>query len=125
MSRLARFTLVGAAGTAMHFAVLWLLVRLQVGVVVATTAGAIAGALVNYALNRRYTFQSHAAHRVTAPRYYLLVLGLWGLNAGLMGLLVDGGRWHYLAAQGVATATCFVVHFVGSRNWVFREQGHG
>ncbi|GLS04009.1 hypothetical protein GCM10007860_11550 [Chitiniphilus shinanonensis] len=121
MKQLVRFTLVGATGTAAHFAVLWLLVRLGMPVVGASTVGMIAGALVNYLLNRAYTFESRQAHRVTAPRYYALVLGLWGLNALLMALMVDAWRWHYLLAQAISTVVCFVAHYLGSRAWVFRH----
>ncbi|XZG70661.1 GtrA family protein [Chitinibacteraceae bacterium HSL-7] len=125
MKQLIVFTAVGATGTLLHFAVLSALMQFDVPVTLATTAGAIAGAAINYVLNHRYTFAGQASHRRAAPRYYALVLLLWALNAGLMALLVDQLHWHYLAAQVVATVVCFVVHYLASRSWVFRESQHG
>ena len=57
ISRFLRFALVGIFGTAAHYTVLVSLVEVYgVPVLFATTAGFLTGALVNYILNRRFTF---------------------------------------------------------------------
>ena len=45
------------------------------GAVAASTLGAIAGALVNYSLNHRFTFASDKAHRQALPRFAVVAVG--------------------------------------------------
>ena len=62
-----RYAIAGAAGTAVHYLVLIALVQgASVAAVPASTAGAVAGALVNYRLNHRYTFESDRSHATAA-----------------------------------------------------------
>src|SRR5262245_8016411 len=67
------FAAVGAVGTAAHFAVLVLLVEaLDFSPAAATTVGFVCGAVVNYALNRRFTFVSARSHRAALPQFLLV-----------------------------------------------------
>ena len=94
-----RYAGAGAIGTAAHYALLIGLVQLaHMGAVAASTAGAVTGALVNYALNHRYTFASARRHRDAMPRFLLVaILGI-ALNALVM-VAVLAHRRHPLSRR--------------------------
>jgi putative flippase GtrA len=115
-----RYLLVGAAATAVHYAVLILLVELG-GAPAAPSAavGATAGALSAYAGNRHFTFVARATHAQALPRF---------LSVAVFGVVVSGAVvWaatelagvHYLAAQAIATALVLWTGFVLNRRWTF------
>ena len=115
-----RYAAAGAIGTAAQFAILAGLVQLaRADAVAASTAGAIAGALVNYALNHRFTFASRREHRIALPRYCAVAgVGIL-LNAAVLAAMLAFVRLHYLAAQIVATGVVLVAGFVANRRWTF------
>ena len=85
-----RYAGAGAIGTALHYAMLIGLVQLaRIDAVVASTAGAIAGAIVNYVLNHRFTFASDRA----AP-------------AGAAALCADRRRGHRAQRAGDGRRAC-------------------
>jgi putative flippase GtrA len=110
----------GAAGTAAHFAVLAALVQFaDTGAVAASTAGAIAGAIINYALNHRFTFASRRTHRVALPRFLAVAVAGILLNAAVVAAMLAVVRPHYLVAQVVATGTVLIAGFLANRRWTF------
>jgi putative flippase GtrA len=114
------FAAVGAVGTAAHFAVLIMLVQ-SAGwpPAIATTAGFLVGAAVNYGLNYHLTFQSHARHAVALPRFLAIALASMLLNVAIVWLLVHWQTLHYLLGQVVATSVVLVVNFVANRALTF------
>jgi putative flippase GtrA len=115
-----RYALVGAVGTAAHYALLIALVQAGgVAPVPASTAGAILGAILNYVLNHRYTFASRRRHRVALPRFATLAVFGTVLNAALLAGLVNGLGMHYLIAQLLATLAVLGVTYLGNRTWTF------
>jgi putative flippase GtrA len=115
-----RYAGAGAVGTALHYAILVGLVQLaRLDAVVASTAGAVAGALVNYALNHRYTFASGRAHREALPRFALVALLGIALNALVMTAVLVLAGPHYLVAQVAATAAVLAAGFLANRAWTF------
>ena len=115
-----RYAGAGAAGTGLHYAVLIALVQLaRVDAVVASTAGAVAGALVNYTLNHRYTFASGRAHRHALPRFALVAAAGIVLNALVMAAVLAFAGPHYLVAQVVATGTVLAAGYLANRAWTF------
>jgi len=115
-----RYAGAGALGTALHYAVLIGLVQLaRLDAVLASTAGAIAGALVNYALNYRYTFASDRAHRRALPRFALVAIAGIVVNALVMAAMLAFAGPHYLVAQVVATATVLATGYLANRAWTF------
>ena len=115
-----RYAGAGAVGTAFHYAVLIALVQLaHTGAVAASTAGALVGALVNYALNHRFTFASRKAHRVALPRFALIAAGGIALNALVLAAVLAVAGPHYLVAQVVATATVLAAGYLANRAWTF------
>jgi len=121
MAKLVRFTLVGAVGTGAHYAVLSLLVELfHVPVLAATTAGFTVGALVNYTLNRRFTFASDAKHSVALPKF-LAVAALGAVcNWLVVAWLLQHSDFHYLVVQLFATSVVLLWNFAANSLWTFR-----
>lgn len=118
------FAVVGGVSTACHFATLWTLHQpLAVNLIVATTAGYLVGAVVNYLLNRRFTFAtSRTAHQAAVPRFATVVLMGMALNAGIMAALAYlAPGVNFLLRQCVATGIVLVFNFVLNRHWTFRD----
>jgi putative flippase GtrA len=115
-----RYAGTGAIGTAVHYAVLIGLVQLaRVDAVAGSTAGAFAGALVNYALNHRYTFASDRSHGHALPRFALIAAAGIALNALVMAAVLAFVGAHYLVAQVVATGTVLAAGYLANRAWTF------
>lgn len=116
------FTLVGGVGTAAHYAVLISMVSgMGINPVISTTAGFMAGMVINYLLNRRYTFFSRRAHREAFWRFVTVAFVGMLINSTAMAVFNLGLNIHYLAAQVMATALVLSWNFLGSRYWVFND----
>ncbi len=115
-----RYAGAGAIGTGFHYAVLIALVQFaHVGAVVASTAGAVAGATLNYALNHRFTFASRRAHGRAMPRYALVAITGIALNAIVVAAVLALAGPHYLVAQVIATFAVLAAGYVANRAWTF------
>jgi putative flippase GtrA len=120
LPQFVRYAGAGLIGTAAHYAVLVALVQgMQANVVVASTAGAIVGAGVNYALNHRFTFASRESHRRALPRFATVAAAGIALNALVLAAMLALVGPHYLAAQIVATLTVLVAGYLANRAWTF------
>jgi putative flippase GtrA len=76
MVKLIKFSAVGALGTLAHYSVLVSLVQLlSVNVLVASSTGAIVGALVNYFLNYKWTFNSNKRHSEAMAKFFVTAVG--------------------------------------------------
>ncbi len=117
-----RFAGVGAIGTLAHYVLLVMLVEtLRTNEVAASTAGATLGALVNYLLNRRYTFRSEKRHGEALTKFLIIAaLGLT-LNSLLMLIFVEILNIYYLLAQVFSTGLVLIWNFLGNRFWTFRD----
>lgn len=115
-----RFASIGAIATAVHYALLITLVRSGAATPpIATTVGFSLGALVNYLLNYRYTFESDKPHLDALPKFITTAL----CGAALNYLVVRAGialGQHYLIAQLGATALVLLWNFWVNRLWTFR-----
>ena len=93
---------------------------LAVEVVTASVGGFIAGALINYTLNRKLVFRSQRAHGEALPRFFAVAgVGLVG-NGILMSLLTYRLGIHYVIAQIATTAVLLLWHFGANALWTFR-----
>jgi putative flippase GtrA len=115
-----RFALVGGVGTSAHYAILIILVSgLHAHPVLGSTVGFLLGMIINYILNKSFTFSSTRAHREAFWRFVIVaVIGI-GINTSAMALLTIPLDFHYLLAQVLATALALSWNFFGSRHWVF------
>jgi putative flippase GtrA len=91
-----------------------------VHLLLSTVIAFAAGLVVNYTLNRNWTFQSQADHRRTMFRYGVMV----AINFGTT-LLIVLGLTHlgvfYLISKGVAVSLIAIVNFTAGRHWVFTQ----
>lgn len=118
-TRLVLYALVGASGTLVHYLLFLTLLGVDAPVLLASLAGYVAGAVVNYALNYRLTFASHRPHSEAAPRFFTVAgLGLI-LNLAIVAVLHQGATWHPLAAQLCATALCLLATYALNARWSF------
>jgi len=115
-----RYAGAGIAGTVLQYALLVALVQFaSMGAVLASTIGAIAGALVNYRLNHQFTFASDKAHGHALPRFALVAIGGLALNAIVLAVMLAFVTSHYLVAQVAATGAFLVAGFLANRSWTF------
>ena len=90
--RFTRYTLVGLAATAMHYALLVALMVLpDMPAALAAGVGALFGALFSYAGNRSLTFDCDLPHAVALPRF-LTVAALGVAALGRAGAPRGSGR---------------------------------
>lgn len=120
-----RFTGVGCISAIGHYGLLILLVQAAgVAAVPASAAGALLGALINYALNYRFTFCSDKPHAESMTKFAVVAaLGLL-LNTGFMWIGVALLGMHYLASQIATTILLLLWSFGANRFWTFRAASH-
>lgn len=117
---LFRYTGAGVLATLSHYALLVAAVEwLGVPAPAAAGAGACLGAVVSYAVNRRYTFAASTRHRRAVPRFIGVVILLAALNAAAVDLGTRVLGWPYLAAQVAATGVLLFAGFALHRRWSF------
>ncbi len=123
IAQIASFAWVGVLATGAHFATLALVVERGIaGPVVASTFGAVVGAVVSYVLNRAFTFESTRSHAGAVPRFMVVALVSFILNGALMDLLVHRLGVFYLLAQVITTAITMLWTFSGYRVWAFAHR---
>lgn len=115
------FAGVGVIGTAGHYAVLIVLVQYAgARPLLASTAGYVVGAIINYILNYHLTFASKQKHMPTIAKFMTVALIGLLVNAAIMAVTVDLYRLHYLVSQILATALVLVWNFAANHRWTFR-----
>ena len=123
ITQLAKFTVVGAFGTVVHYTILILLVeRAGTDPVVGSSIGAIAGAFVNYFLNYYFTFRSNRRHAEAIVQFYIVAGTGFLLNALLMWLIAHLLGVYYILAQLVTTGLVLLWSFWLNRVWTFRTR---
>ena len=125
LSQFIRFAGVGILGTIAHYTTLLALVQtMNVNAVISSCIGFVAGALVNYHLNYRYTFRSAKRHSEAMVKFFTIALIGLLINAFIMYCSVEILRFQYLLSQMAATAVVLFWNFTGNRSWTFRERYH-
>jgi putative flippase GtrA len=119
--KLLSFGAVGLVGTAAHYVTVVACVETDVlAPVTATTLGFVVGALINYALNHRYTFRSTRSHLDTGPKFLFVAVVTGMLNTLIMHLGTAVAEQHYLVAQVASTLFVFLANFALNNAWTFR-----
>lgn len=118
--RFITYALVGAIGTAGHYATLIALTEAAGWPPVwASTCGFAVGALINYYANYRYTFTSKRPHSAAAPRFFLVAAVGAIVNSAVMAFAIGTLGFHYLVAQVVATLLVLAATFLVNMLWTF------
>jgi putative flippase GtrA len=116
--RFGGYALVGAAGTLLHWLLYAALVMAAVAPVIATTVGAVAGACLNYWLNRRLVFRTRDQPLRRLARF-MAVAGIGMLiNTFVVGLLHGINVW---LAQLCATALVLLSGYWMNARWTFGD----
>jgi putative flippase GtrA len=85
----------------------------------ASGAGFAASAVLNYGLNRRYTFGAGQGHGTAIARFVTVVASGLMLTFGGMRLLHGYLGWHYLHAQVLVTLSVLLWNFAWHGLWTF------
>jgi putative flippase GtrA len=121
LGSLVRFGITGALSVGADVGTLTLLHSgFDVRLLWSTVAAFAAGLVVNYSLNRNWTFQSEAEHRHTMARYAVMVGFNFGSTLAIVLGLTHLGLF-YLLSKAVAVAINAVINFTASRYWVFKH----
>lgn len=126
---LSRHQIVAAVGAGADFAAMVAIVELAgASPPVATFPAAVAGAVVNFSLSRRWAFRRR--HRGTiasqAVRYSMVSLGGALLNATLLALVLSSADAPYLAARALVAITVSLLYtYPLHARVVFRVAGLG
>ncbi|MCD4760394.1 GtrA family protein [bacterium] len=118
---IAKYATVGAASAVIDFGVLYILTD-WVGVyyLASATISFILAAILNYTLNRIWTFRSNGKRRKQLPIFFTIaILGLI-LNNNIMYLSVERFAFHYLWAKVFAAAIVTFWNFFGNKYLTFR-----
>ena len=114
------FSMMGAIGTSGHYLTLIFLVELwEVEAAIATTAGFIVGAFINYILNYHITFKSNKSHREALVKFLLIAAIGAVINTLIMYLGTSSLQYHYLPVQVIATLIVLLWNFTINKIWVF------
>jgi len=114
------FAGIGAIGTGGHYLTLITLVQLvHISPVLATTAGFTVGALINYVLNYRITFNSNKRHREALSKFLAVAVLGAAANAAIMSAGISLFDVHYMIIQLFATAIVLVFNFLANKHWTF------
>jgi putative flippase GtrA len=119
--RFHAFSVVGILTTTVHYFFLWAGTEIfLVPPVLASSVGYVAGGLVSYLVNYRYTFFSKEHHRKAAPKFMLVVSFGFLLNGALISLFFYNLEIELWVSQAMTTLVCLVWNYVSSKLWVFR-----
>lgn len=122
LEKLVKYSTVGAVGSVAHYALLIALVQgFAANVLLATSVGALAGALVNYFMNYTWTFASAKRHSETMTKFFVIATVGFVLNGLLMMALAGHLHLHYLLAQVLTTGVVLLWGFLANHYWTFSE----
>jgi putative flippase GtrA len=116
------YTGIGAIGTSGHYVTLILLVQvIHSNPVIATTTGFVIGALINYALNYRLTFNSNKRHREALTKFFSVASLGAVINTAIMTVGINLLALHYLVIQVIATCFVLTLNFTANKYWTFAD----
>lgn len=117
-----KFVGVGGTATAIHYAILILLVELDwASAVTASAAGYVISSVVNYLLNYYLTFSSTARHSIATVRFLIVASAGLAINSALIYLMADIAGLYYLAAQVIATFIVLLWNFYIHHIWTYKS----
>ncbi|WP_395066896.1 GtrA family protein [Paraburkholderia silvatlantica] len=122
--RFVVYAAVGAIGTGAQYAILIAMVHSGfASPAIGSMAGATAGAIVNYSLNRQITFRSNSNPLSTAPKFAIIALLGVLMNGVCMKFFTTIPGLNYLIAQLVTTALVLGLTYLLNSKWTFNEHG--
>lgn len=121
--QLRRFVVVGVVVTATHVAMSVLSIELLgLGVQAGTFVAFSCALSLSYLLNRAWTYQARGRHRRQLPRFAVVSLAGYGLNAAIMALVTTLLGLSYLFGIAVVVMVLPSLSFLSHRYWTFVDE---
>jgi putative flippase GtrA len=124
-----KFNLVGALGVAVQLAVLLAFKSgFHLNYLLATALAVETAVVHNFLWHERYTWADrvHPSWQKSLPRLLRFNLAAGGVsiagNLALMKLMVGLGHMNYLIANAIAIASCSLLNFMVSEEWIFEAE---
>jgi len=115
------FTAIGGIGTGGQYITLIALVESGLlGAVPASVAGVTVGAVINYFLNYRFTFNSKKSHKEAMTKFFIVAAFGAIINTALMYVGIHTLHLYYLLSQIVATGIVLLWNFIANKFWTFK-----
>jgi len=122
-SKFARYFAFGAMAATLQVATLAAFVEVaRVNETIASTAAFYIAVVVNYLLQRRYTFRSFEPHLTALPKFVGVSTIGAGINVVIFAILVH--TMHYLFAQCISLLVVFSINYSVIRVLIFRRRDH-
>ena len=120
MWELCKYAGASITGTSLHYGLMTVLIQaLRLNVVLASTAGAISGAITIYFINYFFTFHSPKKHLESMSKFFLIAFMGVFINGAILKTILMYLRWQVIVAQLVATSVVFGINFPINRRWTF------
>jgi putative flippase GtrA len=117
--RVLRYGLIGTGAALLQLSLLFVFVEFfHFYSLLASTAALGISVVVNYGLQRHFTFRSKSRHVIAGPRFVSLTLVTLAANALLFSAML--AVVPYLLAQIITTATIFPVNYYLNKTFTFR-----
>jgi putative flippase GtrA len=119
IKRFVLHVVTGFAAVAVHYAVMWLLLRGETNALIASSVGFAGGALTRFLTAYYNVFEPTQQVRATVPKFLAALLAQGVLNSlFLTGLMETGISLWY--AQIATTVAMTFLNYIVYRLWVFR-----
>jgi putative flippase GtrA len=130
--RWLKFNLIGTLGIVVQLTLLLgLKSGLRLNYLLATGLAVETTVIHNFFWHERYTWADrvHPSWQKSLPRLWRFNLATGGVsivgNLALMKLLVGLGHMNYLIANAIAIASCSLLNFLVSEEWIFAVETNG
>lgn len=120
-SLMSKYAVVGGIATIIDFSILYFLTDF-VGFhyLLSATISFVFAALVNYNVNRRWTFRSNGKKRRQIPIFFIIATMGVIINNNILYIGVEFFALHYLLVKVFATGIVMVWNFLGNKYLTFR-----
>lgn len=118
-----KYSLVGATGFVIDFALLNLLVWLKLPIYIAATISLLIAASSNWYLNRLYTFKSDNSKTKARQWMEFIIVSSGGLliNFTIFYIGNEQLQWHYNLAKVTASLVAWIWNFIANKYLTFRQ----
>ena len=122
ITQIKNFIIGGGSATAAHYLIMALLVSFEMSPLLATTIGALFGAVLNYIVQYHYTFKSSQSHSRAISSYVLSVSFGFVMNFLLFAFFYESLHFHIILSQLTVTAIVMVMNFTLYKYFIFKPK---
>lgn len=123
-AELIRFATVGILSNILYFSVLGGLLWINMAIEAAAAIAYATSMVINYLLQRSYTFKSNSKHLHATVKYLLVQFIGMGINSGTLHILVTQLGLPVISGLIVALALVTCWTYLAMRLWVFSDSRH-